>query len=99
MRGDNETGRVLRAVGVMQGQLKQRAVDELTSRERERAIASENLRIKVGLDNVSGNVIGALLGNAFRFWAFRRFVFNTLRTPAHAFWHPLDSGFAGRQPI
>jgi putative flippase GtrA len=41
-------------------------------------------------DNVSGNVIGALLGNAFRFWAFRRFVFNTLRTPAHAFWHPLE---------
>ena len=26
-------------------------------------------------DNMSGNVIGALLGNAFRFWAFRRFVF------------------------
>lgn len=26
-------------------------------------------------DNISGNVIGALLGNAFRFWAFRRFVF------------------------
>lgn len=31
-------------------------------------------------DNVSGNVIGALLGNAFRFWAFRRFVF-TVRSP------------------
>lgn len=28
-------------------------------------------------DNVSGNLIGALLGNAFRFWAFRRFVFMT----------------------
>jgi putative flippase GtrA len=27
-------------------------------------------------DNVSGNVVGALLGNVFRFWAFRRFVFN-----------------------
>jgi putative flippase GtrA len=26
-------------------------------------------------DNVSGNVIGAVLGNIFRFWAFRRFVF------------------------
>lgn len=26
-------------------------------------------------DNISGNLIGALLGNAFRFWAFRRFVF------------------------
>lgn len=32
-------------------------------------------------DNVSGNVIGALLGNAFRFWAFRRFIFNTPRHP------------------
>ena len=31
-------------------------------------------------DNVSGNVIGALLGNAFRFWAFRRFVFK-VRSP------------------
>lgn len=31
-------------------------------------------------DNVAGNVIGALLGNAFRFWAFRRFVF-TVRSP------------------
>jgi hypothetical protein len=26
-------------------------------------------------DNMSGNVIGAVLGNVFRFWAFRRFVF------------------------
>jgi putative flippase GtrA len=41
-------------------------------------------------DNISGNVVGALLGNAFRFWAFRRFVFNTPRVAvaAHAFWHP-----------
>ncbi len=31
-------------------------------------------------DNVSGNVIGAILGNIFRFWAFRRFVF-TGRSP------------------
>src|SRR5690349_9345752 len=31
-------------------------------------------------DNVSGNLVGALLGNAFRFWAFRRFVF-TVRSP------------------
>jgi len=45
-------------------------------------------------DNVSGNVVGALLGNAFRFWAFRRFVFNTPRVAvaAHAFWHPHESG-------
>jgi putative flippase GtrA len=28
-------------------------------------------------DNVSGNVVGALLGNAVRFWAFRRFVFHS----------------------
>lgn len=26
-------------------------------------------------DNIAGNVIGAVLGNIFRFWAFRRFVF------------------------
>lgn len=31
-------------------------------------------------DNISGNVIGAVLGSAFRFWAFRRFVFT--KTPA-----------------
>lgn len=30
-------------------------------------------------DNISGNVVGALLGNAFRFWAFRRFVFHSPR--------------------
>ena len=30
-------------------------------------------------DNISGNVVGALLGNAFRFWAFRRFVFHSQR--------------------
>jgi len=30
-------------------------------------------------DNISGNVVGALMGFAFRFWAFRRFVFNTPR--------------------
>ncbi len=41
-------------------------------------------------DNMSGNVVGALLGNAFRFWAFRRFVFKTPRVAAHAFWHPLE---------
>ena len=34
-------------------------------------------------DNMSGNVIGALLGNAFRFWAFRRFVFHAAPRP---FW-------------
>lgn len=26
-------------------------------------------------DNMAGNVVGAILGNIFRFWAFRRFVF------------------------
>ena len=30
-------------------------------------------------DNVSSNVVGALLGMAFRFWAFRRFVFKRRR--------------------
>jgi putative flippase GtrA len=44
-------------------------------------------------DNVSGNVIGALLGNAFRFWAFRRFVFNTPRVVPRSFWQsPIDQG-------
>ena len=37
-------------------------------------------------DNMSGNVVGALLGNAFRFWAFRRFVFNTPRIVPRSFW-------------
>ncbi len=57
VRGNNETGRMLRAVGVMQSQLKKRAEDELLAREKERAVASENMRVKVGLDNVSGNVL------------------------------------------
>lgn len=39
-------------------------------------------------DNMSGNVVGALLGNAFRFWAFRRFVFNTPRIVPRSFWEP-----------
>jgi putative flippase GtrA len=46
-------------------------------------------------DNMSGNVVGALLGNAFRFWAFRRFVFKTPRVTAHAFWHPLEGEVQG----
>lgn len=33
-------------------------------------------------DNMSANVVGALLGNAFRFWAFRTFVF---KRPPHLF--------------
>jgi putative flippase GtrA len=37
-------------------------------------------------DNMSGNVVGALLGNAFRFWAFRRFVFHTVRDAPRSFW-------------
>ena len=37
-------------------------------------------------DNISGNVVGALLGNVFRFWAFRRFVFPTLPTAPRSFW-------------
>lgn len=46
-------------------------------------------------DNIAGNVVGAVLGNIFRFWAFRRFVFTKRprrtrigrtvgATPAHA---------------
>jgi putative flippase GtrA len=45
-------------------------------------------------DNMSGNVVGALLGNVFRFWAFRRFVFPSLPAVPRSFWEaPLvDSG-------
>ncbi|HEU5136555.1 MAG TPA: methyl-accepting chemotaxis protein [Steroidobacteraceae bacterium] len=57
VRGDNETGRVLRAVGAMQGQLKQRTENEAVAREKERAVAAESMRVKVGLDSVSGNVL------------------------------------------
>jgi putative flippase GtrA len=37
-------------------------------------------------DNMSGNVVGALLGNVFRFWAFRRFVFPSLPAVPRSFW-------------
>ena len=57
VRGDNETGRVLRAVGRMQDELKQRTENESTAREKERAVAAESMRVKVGLDSVSGNVL------------------------------------------
>jgi putative flippase GtrA len=45
-------------------------------------------------DNMSGNVVGALLGNGFRFWAFRRFVFPSLPTAPRSFWEtpPVDVG-------
>ncbi|MBW9206912.1 GtrA family protein [Mumia sp. zg.B53] len=32
-------------------------------------------------DNISANVVGLALGTAFRFWAYRTFVFNQVRTP------------------
>ncbi|HEY6125317.1 MAG TPA: methyl-accepting chemotaxis protein, partial [Steroidobacteraceae bacterium] len=57
VRGDNETGRVLRAVGRMQEELKQRTESESTARDKERAVAAESMRVKVGLDSVSGNVL------------------------------------------
>jgi methyl-accepting chemotaxis protein len=57
VRGDNETGRVLRAVGIMQRQLRERIEEQAATREKEQVAAAENLRIKVGLDNVSGNVL------------------------------------------
>jgi putative flippase GtrA len=41
-------------------------------------------------DNIAGNVIGAILGNVFRFWAFRRFVFTKDPVPAR--------GMAADQP-
>jgi putative flippase GtrA len=45
-------------------------------------------------DNISGNVVGALLGNAVRFWAFRRFVFPSLPAAPRSFWEtpPADDG-------
>jgi methyl-accepting chemotaxis protein len=57
VRGDNETGRVLFAVGRMQDELKRRTANEAMAREKERSVAAENLRVKVGLDSVSGNVL------------------------------------------
>jgi putative flippase GtrA len=33
-------------------------------------------------DNISGNVIGLVLGTLFRFWAYRQLVFTELRDPA-----------------
>ena len=57
VRGDNETGRVLRAVGRMQDELKLRTGNEAIAREKERAVAAESMRVKVGLDSVSGNVL------------------------------------------
>ena len=41
-------------------------------------------------DNISGNVVGAVLGAAFRFWAFRRFVFHTVPVVPRAFWEPAE---------
>jgi methyl-accepting chemotaxis protein len=57
LSGDNESGRVLRAVGAMQDELKRRTENESTAREKERAVAAESMRVKVGLDSVSGNVL------------------------------------------
>ena len=57
VQGDNETARVLRAVGAMQNELKQRTENEAAAREKERAVAAESMRVKVGLDSVSGNVL------------------------------------------
>ena len=57
VQGDNETARVLRAVGAMQDELKQRTENEAAAREKERAVAAESMRVKVGLDSVSGNVL------------------------------------------
>jgi len=37
-------------------------------------------------DNISGNVVGAVLGAPFRFWAFRRFVFHTAPVVPRPFW-------------
>jgi len=57
VQGHNETGRVLRAVGAMQAELKQRTENEAVARETERAVAAESMRVRVGLDSVSGNVL------------------------------------------
>mgnify|MGYP001025650734 FL=1 len=48
-------------------------------------------------DNVSGNVVGALPGNAFRFWAFRRFVFPTVRVAPLSFWASLEGKHLGAE--
>lgn len=41
-------------------------------------------------DNISGNVIGAVLGAAFRFWAFRRFVFHTVPVVPRTLWEAAE---------
>ena len=48
---------MLRAVGRMQEELRQRTENESAAREKERAQAAESMRVKVGLDSVSGNVL------------------------------------------
>jgi putative flippase GtrA len=35
-------------------------------------------------DNISGNLVGLVLGTLFRFWAYRQFVFTELRDPKPA---------------
>ncbi|MFL6156074.1 MAG: GtrA family protein [Marmoricola sp.] len=40
-------------------------------------------------DNISGNVVGAILGNVFRFFAFRKFVFT--KTPSGTARHAPES--------
>jgi len=50
-------------------------------------------------DNISGNAIGALLGAAFRFWAFRRFVFHPIHPPALPFWEPTSVEHDRPEPV
>jgi putative flippase GtrA len=35
-------------------------------------------------DNISANVVGMLIGTAFRFWTYRKFVFTAVAAPASA---------------
>jgi methyl-accepting chemotaxis protein len=56
VRGNNETGRMLRAVGVMQSQLRQRTEEEAAARQRESTLMRESQQVKAGLDSVSGFV-------------------------------------------
>jgi putative flippase GtrA len=50
-------------------------------------------------DNISGNAVGALLGAAFRFWAFRRFVFQPGPVPVGPFWATTSVSLDRPEPV
>ena len=49
-------------------------------------------------DNLSGNVVGALLGMVVRFWAFRRFVFSSRKPRFERLLESVHVGMSGTDP-